>query len=46
MIIDEAVDKISKCIEMQNNVTKRVIVREEALADNLIELEFEEFCTV
>lgn len=47
-IIDEAVDKTSKCIEMQNNVSKRIAVRaeEENLIDNLIELEFEEFLTV
>lgn len=47
-IIDEPVDKVSKCIEMQNTVSKRVEVREEeeSLIDNLIDLEFEEFCFV
>lgn len=47
-IVDEMVDRISKCIEMQNNVSRRVAVREEeeVLIDNLIDLEFEEFCTV
>jgi len=47
-IIDEAVDKTSKCIEMQNNVAKRIALREEEenLVEKLVELEFEEFLTI
>ena len=47
-IIGEDVSKISECAEMQNNVVKRVVLNkeEENLIDTLIELEFEEFCSI
>lgn len=47
-IIGEDVKKISKCAEMQNNVVKRIVIRkeEEILIDNLIDLDFDEFCSI
>ena len=47
-IIDEPKDKASKCIEMQNNICKRIIIRteEESLIDDMIALDFEEFIEI
>ena len=47
-ISDENKKYASKNIEMQNNITKRVRIQEneEKVIDNLVELEFNEFCEI